>query len=136
PYLRFGHAIEAARWDLGARRWVLETSRGRFTADVVIAGMGALHEPIIPRFEGAERFAGPGFHSARWDPACDLEGKRVAVIGTGASAVQIVPKIQPRVAKLSLFQRTPAWVVPRRDREFGGWERRLYRRVPLAPKLL
>src|SRR5690606_25994937 len=97
---------------------------------------GALHEPIIPRFEGAERFAGPGFHSARWDPACDLEGKRVAVIGTGASAVQIVPKIQPRVAKLSLFQRTPAWVVPRRDREFGGWEKRLYRRVPLAQKLL
>lgn len=136
PHLRLGHAIKHARWDASARRWVLETSRGRFSADVLIAGMGALHEPVIPRFEGAERFAGAAFHSARWDPGCSLEGKRVAVIGTGASAIQIVPRIQPRVAKLSLFQRTPAWVVPRRDREFGPREQWLYKAIPLAQRLL
>jgi cation diffusion facilitator CzcD-associated flavoprotein CzcO len=136
PFVRFGHAIQAARWDAGERRWLLETSRGRFTADVLIAGMGALHEPVVPSLPGAERFAGRAFHSARWDRDCDLTGKRVAVIGTGASAIQIVPKIQAQVAKLSLFQRTPPWVIPRRDRTFGPVEQRMFEALPLTQKLL
>jgi cation diffusion facilitator CzcD-associated flavoprotein CzcO len=136
PFVRFGHAVSDARWDQGKRRWELETSRGRFTADVLIAGMGALHEPIIPEFPGAETFAGRIYHSARWDRDDPLDGRRVAVIGTGASAIQIVPKLQARVGKLVLFQRTPPWVLPRRDRAFGRREQRLFKSLPVMQKLL
>ncbi|HLT39841.1 MAG TPA: NAD(P)/FAD-dependent oxidoreductase, partial [Enhygromyxa sp.] len=136
PFVRFGHAVADARWDPTGRRWELETSHGRFTADVLIAGMGALHEPIIPALPGAESFAGRIYHSARWDPDDPIDGRRIAVIGTGASAIQIVPKLQRRAAKLVLFQRTPAWVIPRRDRAFSPREQRLFRRVPALQTLL
>ena len=135
-HVRFGHAVEDARWEQGQRRWVIETSRGRFTADVLIAGMGALHEPIIPELPGAERFTGRAYHSARWDRYDPLDGRRVAVIGTGASAIQIVPKLQRRVGKLVLFQRTPPWVIPRRDRAFGSFEQRLFKALPITQQLL
>jgi cation diffusion facilitator CzcD-associated flavoprotein CzcO len=136
PYLRLGHSVIDASWDQSRRRWEIQTSHGRFTADVLIAGMGALHEPIIPEFPSAERFAGRIYHSARWDPEDPLDGRRVAVIGTGASAIQIVPKLQRRVGKLVLFQRTPPWVIPRRDRAFGALERRLYKALPFTQQLL
>jgi len=136
PHLRLGHAIEQAHWDADARRWLIETTRGPFTADILIAGMGGLHEPALPSIPGAESFAGTAFHSARWDSAHALEGRRVGIIGTGASAIQIVPKIAGTVAKLSVFQRTPPWVIPRNDRAFGARERRLFKRLPLAQKLL
>lgn len=127
PRIRFDHAITAASWDEDAQRWRLETSKGLFTADFLVAAVGALSEPSIPAIPGIETFAGKAFHSARWDHAHPLEGARVAVIGTGASAIQLVPAIQPKVAKLALFQRTPPWIVPRRDRAIGERERNILR---------
>ncbi|RKG60241.1 NAD(P)/FAD-dependent oxidoreductase, partial [Corallococcus exercitus] len=130
PFLRFGHAVLSARWDSTARRWVLETSRGSFTADVFVAAVGALSEPVIPRLPGLERFKGKVMHSARWDTGYSVAGRDVGVVGTGASAVQIVPAIQPEVRRLVLFQRTPAWVLPRGDKPIGRLRRALYRWVP------
>jgi cation diffusion facilitator CzcD-associated flavoprotein CzcO len=135
PRIRFGHEVREARWSEDEQTWSIETSRGRFTADIVIAGMGGLSEPSTPRLPGIERFRGEVFHSARWNHDVDLRGKRVAVIGSGASAVQIVPAIQPLVESLTLFQRTPAWVLPRFDRAVGARERRLYRALPWTQKL-
>ena len=136
PYLRFGHAIESIRWDEAQRRWTIESSKGSFTADVIIAGTGALSEPIIPQLPGRERFAGKAFHSAHWDHEHALAGRRVAVVGTGASAIQIIPNLQREVGKLLVFQRTPAWVVPRFDRAFGPRTQALFERLPISQKLL
>ena len=136
PYLRFGHAIESIRWDEAQRRWTIESSKGSFTADVIIAGTGALSEPIIPQLPGRERFAGKAFHSAHWDHDHALAGRRVAVVGTGASAIQIIPNLQREVGKLLVFQRTPAWVVPRFDRAFGPRTQALFERLPISQKLL
>jgi cation diffusion facilitator CzcD-associated flavoprotein CzcO len=135
PHLRMHHEIRSAAWDGAAGRWVLETTRGRFTADVFVAAVGALSEPKLPALPGLERFAGKLFHSARWDHDYALEGRTVAVIGTGASAIQFVPQIQPRVARLHLFQRTPPWIVPRKDFAFSERAKRVMRRVPLARRL-
>src|SRR5688500_4684376 len=104
PRIRFGTALQGATWDEEAQRWRLETSRGELSAEVLVSGMGGLTEPKLPDIPGLDRFEGAMFHSARWDHGHDLAGERVAVIGTGASAVQIVPEIQPRVGKLQLFQ--------------------------------
>lgn len=131
-HLRLGTAIAAARWDEEGGTWTLETSRGeRFRARVVISCVGGLVDPALPEIEGLERFSGDLFHTARWNHAVDLAGKRVAVIGTGASAVQVVPEIAPRVGRLAVFQRTPAWVVPRLDRPYSARARRLHSRFPL-----
>ncbi len=115
PRIRFGHDVSEARWDAHTQVWTLETSQGSFTADVLVAAVGALSEPSLPRLEGLGRFAGKLFHSARWDHDYDLSNKRVGVIGTGASAIQFIPKIQPTVRNLTVFQRTPPWIVPRND---------------------
>ena len=135
PHLRFGHELRAAAWDEGARVWVLDTSRGRFTADVFVGAVGALSEPSYPRLPGLDRFAGRLFHSARWDHDFPFDGSRVAVIGTGASAIQFVPQIQPRVGRLHLYQRTPPWIVPRNDFAFTPRQKRLMRRVPFVQRL-
>ena len=103
---------------------------------MLVAGVGPLTEPRIPEIPGLEAFDGPVFHSARWDHEADLEGKRVASIGTGASAIQYVPEIQPDVAKLHVFQRTPPWVVPHSNRPIRDWERRLYRALPAAQRVV
>jgi cation diffusion facilitator CzcD-associated flavoprotein CzcO len=132
PRVRFGHEIERATWDEDAQLWRLETSHGVFTADFLVAAVGALSDPAIPTLPGLSTFAGKAFHSARWDHDHDLGGKRVAVIGTGASAIQFVPAIQPTVAALKVFQRTPPWIVPRRDRALGELERSILRRSRAA----
>src|SRR5829696_15875 len=132
-HLRFGHAVRSARW-LGDR-WEVETSGGTWTADVLVSAAGPLHEPSIPALPGAETFAGTAFHSARWDHDHDMTGKNVAVIGTGASAIQFVPQIAPAVGRLSIFQRSAPWIVPRGDRAIRRFEQALFRRVPLAQKL-
>ena len=111
--------MRGADWDAAAGNWVLDTSRGTYTADVLVAAGGPLTEPSVPKLPGLETFGGEVFHSARWNHDYDLTGKRVAVIGTGASAVQFVPRIAPDVARLHVFQRTAPWVVPRRDRPFS-----------------
>ncbi|HEU5283659.1 MAG TPA: NAD(P)/FAD-dependent oxidoreductase, partial [Burkholderiales bacterium] len=103
---------------------------------IVISAAGFLTQPSIPEIEGLDRFAGPVFHSARWDPAARLAAKRVAVIGTGASAIQIVPSIAPEVARLLVFQRTPPWITPKADRALSERERRLLRRFPFLQRLM
>jgi cation diffusion facilitator CzcD-associated flavoprotein CzcO len=134
PHLRLNTAVESATWV--GDHWELETSNGTISARVLVAGMGPLTEPKVPDIPGLEDFPGPVFHSARWDHDADLEGKRVASIGTGASAIQYVPAIQPGVAKLHVFQRTPPWVMPHTSRPIRDWERRLFRRLPAAQRLV
>ncbi|WP_405582543.1 flavin-containing monooxygenase [Streptomyces sp. NBC_01190] len=134
PHLRFGAEVRQARWDGNARRWRLDTAAGELTADVVVSATGPLSDPKIPDIPGIEGFPGPVFHSARWDHDADLRGKRVAMVGTGASAIQIVPSIQPEVARLTVIQRTPPWVLPRVDRPIGRVERRLHATVPGSAK--
>jgi cation diffusion facilitator CzcD-associated flavoprotein CzcO len=135
PHMYFGTAVHEARWQEHANRWHLRTSRGELTADVLISAGGPLAEPSYPDIPGLEDFPGPVFHSSRWDHTRDLAGLRVAVVGTGASAIQIVPELQPKAARLVLFQRTPAWVMPRRDRRISEAEKWLYRHVPPTQKV-
>ncbi|MFI5768595.1 flavin-containing monooxygenase [Streptomyces sp. NPDC051658] len=133
PHLRLGHEVTVMRWDREELHWAIETANGAsFTADVVVSASGPLSDPKTPDIPGLADFPGKVFHSARWDHDADLTGKRVAVIGTGASAIQIVPAIQPKVGSLTLFQRTPPWVMPRMDRKISGVERRLHRALPIT----
>ena len=135
-HLRLGTGIVGARFDEPAGTWTLTTDAGdTFTARVVVSCVGGLVDPKLPNIPGIEDFAGRLFHTARWDHQYDLAGKRVAVIGTGASAVQVVPSIAPEVGRLSVFQRTPAWVVPRLDEAYSERARRLYARFPWLLKL-
>jgi cation diffusion facilitator CzcD-associated flavoprotein CzcO len=119
--------VVAGRFDEARGSWQIETSRGeRLEATVFIMATGALSRPAIPSIRGLDRFTGHRFHSATWDHAAPLDGARVAVIGTGASAIQFVPRIAPRVAQLDLYQRTPPWIMPREDRAFTATERRRF----------
>jgi cation diffusion facilitator CzcD-associated flavoprotein CzcO len=135
PHLRFNHEVRQARFDEATGRWHVDTSGGTYDAQVLITATGALSDPSIPDLPGLERFAGTTFHSARWRHDHDVTGERVAVIGTGASAIQFVPQIQPAVGKLHVFQRTPPWIMPRWDRAFSGLERFLFRHLPLTQRL-
>lgn len=135
PHIRFRHEVRNASWDQSHQCWQIETSQGNFTADILVAGVGALCEPSYPQLQGIENFQGNAFHSARWDHDYDLTGRNVAVIGTGASAIQFVPAIQPNVGKLYLFQRTPPWIIPRQDRPITDFEHMLFRNFPLTQRL-
>jgi cation diffusion facilitator CzcD-associated flavoprotein CzcO len=130
PRIRFDTALTGAQWDDIAGHWIVETSAGRFTADRVVLGTGGLSDPSVPAIPGLESFAGTTFHSATWNHDHDLSNDRVAVIGTGASAIQFVPAVQRIAENLTLFQRTAPWVMPRQDRPYRGFERRLNRLVP------
>ena len=134
PKIRYGHEVLAATWEDAAQRWRVETTKGTWTADVLVSGAGALSEPSVPPLPGLETFAGTAFHSAQWDHEHDLGGRDVAVVGTGASAIQIVPELQKQARRLVVFQRTPPWIVPRRDRPLRPWEHRLYSALPPAQR--
>jgi cation diffusion facilitator CzcD-associated flavoprotein CzcO len=134
--VRFGHDVRSATWNAADSRWSIATSAGDYTADMLVMASGALSDPVVPALPGLERFAGRVFHSARWDHGYGLAGKRVAVIGTGASAIQFVPAIQPLVASLALFQRTPPWVLPRHDRARSPGARALFGRLPALQRLV
>ncbi len=137
PHVRFGAEVVHARWQEPERAWLLETADGQtHRARVLVAGMGGLSRPAIPQIAGLETFQGTTFHSAAWNHDCDLRGKRVAVIGTGASAIQFVPEIAKDVAELRLFQRTPPWVLAKPDRAVSALEHWLFRRFPLTQKLV
>ncbi|MFJ9646677.1 flavin-containing monooxygenase [Streptomyces sp. NPDC101206] len=132
PHIRLDSELLTARWDAAELRWELETSAGTLTADVVVSATGPLSDPKLPEIPGLAEFPGTAFHSARWDHGYDLRGKRVAVVGTGASAIQIVPAIAPEVERLTLFQRTAPWVMPRTDRAISTVERWLHRQLPFT----
>ena len=129
--MRFGTQIEAARWDDDRSCWVLALAGGdTLTARHLITATGFLSEPRLPDIAGVETFAGTVVHTAQWDDSLDLTGRRVAVIGTGATSVQLVPTIARDVGDLTVFQRTPIWVFPKLDQRISPRARRLFRRVP------
>jgi cation diffusion facilitator CzcD-associated flavoprotein CzcO len=133
PFIRFNTPVSSARFDESAGQWLLRLGTGEeLRADIVVSGCGGLSRPALPQLPGLEDFQGTVFHSARWDHGHDLTDRTVAVIGTGASAIQIVPEIAPRVRTLHLFQRTPPWILPKDDRAIGERERKLYASLPLA----
>ncbi|MET0132307.1 MAG: NAD(P)/FAD-dependent oxidoreductase, partial [Kibdelosporangium sp.] len=130
-HIRFGTEVTAADFDERTGRWRVGTAAGAtLEFDVLISAVGQLSRPALPDIPGMASFAGTSFHSARWDHDHDLTGKRVAVIGTGASAVQFVPRIQRQVAELTLFQRTAPYLLPKPDRRYRRWHHELFRRVP------
>jgi cation diffusion facilitator CzcD-associated flavoprotein CzcO len=136
PHIRFQMPLREAVWEEARGVWRLTAGEGtQIEARVLISAVGALHVPHYPELKGLDRFAGPAFHSAAWDPAARLDGKNIAVIGTGASAVQFVPQIAPRAARLYVFQRTPAWILPRLDFVFSERWKDRFRRVPGAMRL-
>ncbi len=126
----FDCEVLGATWLADEARWELKTSKGLITSDVMVGAFGALCEPSLPDIKGINSFAGHICHSARWDHDVDLAGKRVAVIGTGASAVQIVPAIADIVGRLDVYQRTAPWILPRLDRRYTAPERFAFRHVP------
>lgn len=129
-------AVTDTRWDAGNQRWIVQTTSGTWASRTLISGTGGLSEPSLPDIEGIESFAGETFHSARWNHDVSLEGKRIAVIGTGASAVQLVPEIQKVAGHVDVYQRTPNWVRPRNERRFTGLEKAVFKRVPGAQRAL
>jgi cation diffusion facilitator CzcD-associated flavoprotein CzcO len=165
PHVRLRCEVTSASWDEAAELWRIQTSTaggtaasaaetvssngrggatdraasavtGEITAEILVAGAGPLSEPKLPDIPGIDSFQGEIFHSAQWNHEHSLQGERVAVIGTGASSVQLIPQIQPQVEQLHVFQRTPAWVVPHSDRPTTRAERWLYRRIPALQRLV
>ncbi|WP_405167777.1 flavin-containing monooxygenase [Nocardia sp. NBC_01499] len=132
----FGCEVTGARWNDAAGQWEVQTSQGLFIADVVVAGAGPLSDPNLPDIKGIHTYEGEIFHSARWDHTADLQGKRVAVIGTGASAMQIVPSIAPEVAHLDVYQRTAPWILPHFGRRYLLPERLAYKYIPGLQRLI
>ncbi|WP_018333026.1 flavin-containing monooxygenase [Actinomycetospora chiangmaiensis] len=150
--VRFSTEMTGATWDEESRTWTVHTretqhhgehadggarpveTTGEYRCRFLVSGVGALHLPSEPALPGAERFRGETFHSAQWRHDVDLRGKRVAVVGTGASAIQFVPQIAPLVSQLTLFQRTPAWVLPKGDHPIGDWRKRLFEKAPLVQR--
>jgi cation diffusion facilitator CzcD-associated flavoprotein CzcO len=134
-HIRFDTEVTGYDFDDAADEWrVSVAGGGTLRAQVVVAGPGPLHRPHIPDLPGLETFTGSTFHSARWNHDEDLAGKRVAVIGTGASAVQFIPQMAKSAARVEVFQRTPHWVIPKLDRRISGVEHRLFRAVPAVQR--
>jgi cation diffusion facilitator CzcD-associated flavoprotein CzcO len=133
PCIRFGQTVHQAVWQEGPAHWEVSTLEGTvYRARSVVMSGGPLSNPKLPAIKGVDVFEGKTMHSAQWDHGYDFTGKRVAVIGTGASAVQIVPELVKQVAKLKVFQRTPGWVMPRPDFNTPEWNKALFRAFPLA----
>jgi cation diffusion facilitator CzcD-associated flavoprotein CzcO len=131
PHLRLETEVTAASFDETEGRWTLATADGEeHEFDVLVTACGQLSVPSTPRIEGAEEFTGPAFHSAEWDHDIDLEGRRVAVLGTGASAIQFVPEVAAVAAHTTVYQRSAPWILPKSDRAYPEWERRLFKRFP------
>jgi cation diffusion facilitator CzcD-associated flavoprotein CzcO len=133
--IRTGTEVRSAGWDDARSRWLLETSAGSHEADVLVTACGQLSAPRVPPVPGLESFEGPAFHTAEWRHDVDLAGKRVAVIGTGCSAIQVVPAIQPEVAQVDVYQRSPGWTIPKMDFAYPEWTHALFRRLPVLRRL-
>ncbi len=136
-HIRFNNELTAAHWDESAGVWNIQTKEGhRYSARLLISGMGGLSRPAYPQgIKGLETFKGKTFHSQDWDHQYDLAGKRIAVIGTGASAIQFVPQIQKAAGRVDLYQRTPPWIMPKPDREVSATEQKLFKRLPITQNL-
>ncbi|MDO8433359.1 MAG: NAD(P)/FAD-dependent oxidoreductase [Candidatus Binatus sp.] len=136
PHLRFGTEIASARWDEDAMLWHIRTTQGEeLEAEILVSGVGQLNRPHTPKIQGIETYRGVAFHSARWRHDVDLTGKSVGVIGNAASAIQFIPQIAPKAAKVFVFQRSANWMVPRNDLAYSEQQRRRYARHPWLAKL-
>lgn len=135
PHLHLGTELEDASWDDERQYWRLVTTSGVFTADILVAATGPFSEPAVPSLPGLDSFEGSTYHSAEWvhDDAT-VSGRRVAVVGTGASAVQFIPRLQPKAEHLTVFQRTPTWIMPHPDRPLGRRTKALFARVPQSQR--
>ncbi len=134
PAIEFNTELLDASWDEQKHLWVLQTSSGTYLSKSVIFATGPITEPQTPRLEGLDTFTGETFHSAKWNHNYDLTGKRIAVIGTGASAIQFVPQIQPLAKELYVFQRTAPWVVPKPDMQLSSFSKSLVAKYPAIQK--
>lgn len=131
PHLRCNTTVEKAAFDAATGSWCITTSDGDTRHfDLLIAACGQLSNPAIPDLKGVERFSGPSFHSATWEHDYDLAGKHVAVVGTGASAIQFVPEIAKQAGQVDIYQRSAPWILHKFDREYPAWEKRLFRALP------
>jgi cation diffusion facilitator CzcD-associated flavoprotein CzcO len=135
PLIQFGTAFSGATWDEARAHWHVETDRGPIITRSIVSAMGGLHHPSYPDLPGRDAFAGAAFHTAAWDHSVDLAGKRVGVIGTGASAIQVVPEIAKVAGHLTLFQRTPPWIMPKHDHAIAESTKARYRRLPFLRRL-
>ena len=123
PHLRLGTTVEGAAWSDAEHRWRVSTTQGEISCEVLISACGGLTEPLFAEVEGVSDFEGTTMHTARWDHGVDLTGRRVAVVGTGASAIQVVPELAKTAAEVVVLQRTPPWIMPRRNRDIPRWYR-------------
>jgi len=130
PHIAFGTEVTSAEWDEVERQWTIATDTATWTADVLVSGAGPFVDPAWPAIPGFDAFDGPRVHTARWDPSLELAGRTVAVLGTGASAIQLVPELRRRGARVLVVQRTAPWVVPRHDPATTERRRRSFRRAP------
>ncbi len=133
--VRTGTEVTRAQWDEQRAKWQLQTSAGSFEADILLTACGQLSIPKQPTINGLDSFAGPAFHTAEWNHDVDLAGKRVAVIGTGCSAIQTVPAIQPVAEQIDVYQRSPGWTMPKMDFEYSERSKRLFERLPALQRL-
>ncbi|WP_321927576.1 flavin-containing monooxygenase [Paraburkholderia guartelaensis] len=136
PYIRFNEDVKEARWNTNARHWVVRTGENVYRGRFLISAAGLLSDPKLPAIRGLEHFTGDLFHSARWNHDTPLDGKRVGVIGTGASAIQVIPEVAKIAGQLTVFQRSAAWIVPRPDRDFTAEEKGMFRKFPETMKEL
>lgn len=133
PHIKFNKRVKTTVWDKSTKKWTVTCEDGEvFVGNAILSGNGALHVPNVPQFEGAESFKGVRFHSAQWPKDLDIKGKKVAVVGTGASAVQIVPNIADVVGHLTVFQRTAAWSPPRYDFQYPQWVKYMFHYLPFT----
>lgn len=136
PHIRFGVEIASARFHDDRGVWHIRTTAGdEHEAEILVSAVGQLSRPRIPELPGLDSFTGPRLHTAQWDPACEFDGKNVAVVGNAASAVQVVPQLAPVASELRVFQRSANWMMPKHDRPFKAWEKTVLGRVPLAARL-
>lgn len=133
-HVRFHHEVKRMDWQEESGQWLIQTNNGEFESRITVGAFGALSDPSIPNLKGIDKFKGEAFHSAAWPKDFNPKGKRVAVVGTGASAIQFIPAIQPDVDSMHVFQRTPAWVMPRPDSEIRPAMQKLYRKMPMLQR--
>jgi cation diffusion facilitator CzcD-associated flavoprotein CzcO len=133
--IRTSTEVRSAAWDEQRRVWRIETSAGPHEAEVLLTACGQLSVPTVPPLPGLDGFSGPAFHTAQWRHDVDLAGKRVAVIGTGCSAIQVVPAIQPEVAQVDVYQRSPGWTLPKMDFPYSERTQRMFERFPVLQRL-
>jgi cation diffusion facilitator CzcD-associated flavoprotein CzcO len=133
--IRTSTEVHSARWDEERGRWTLQTSGGAHEADILVTACGQLSTPAVPDIPGLDSFQGPVFHTARWRHDIELAGRRVAVVGTGCSSIQVVPAIQPLAGQVDVYQRSPGWTFPKMDYAYRERTKRLFARLPLVQRL-